>query len=361
MTGGKFLDVSGATFKAPELWEPIIIRADEIDAEIDRLASIPRPSNGRRESLVIHPQSTDDGPGLAPGIQVKLSVLLPGERTAPIRHTSTLINFCVGGSGTTLIGGERLDYGQYDVFNTPAHRTYVHVNDTAVIQVRFTYSNAALLEKLRVHIVEEPLDAEERSPAVAAAVPDPAAINPFGSFELNDSGAMLMPYETLINPPAVASPILHWAWTDVRDYLDKLDALGADYVGRRLFLLYNPMTGRTNGTTPGFFATITMRPPGIVDRPHRHVSAAINYYFKGRGHSRVAGKRYDWQAGDLMLSAPGWAVHNHASHDEQVYELTVQDQPFHIAMESLLWQENLKHPPVLLGYQAGFTTNRGEL
>jgi gentisate 1,2-dioxygenase len=60
-----------------------------------------------------------------------------------------------------------------------------------------------------------------------------------------------------------------------------------------------------------------------------------------------------------MLSAPGWAVHNHASHDtDQVYELTVQDQPLNIFMESLLWQEDMHHPAALLGSQAGFTTNR---
>jgi gentisate 1,2-dioxygenase len=51
-------------------------------------------------------------------------------------------------------------------------------------------------------------------------------------------------------------------------------------------------------------------------------------------------------------------VHNHASYDERVYELTVQDQPLNIAMESLLWQENLKAPPALLGSQRGFETNR---
>ena len=92
-----------------------------------------------------------------------------------------------------------------------------------------------------------------------------------------------MPYERLINPPAVESRALHWPWPDVKAHLDKLEALGPDYVGRRLYLLYNPMTGRTNGTTPSFFATITIRPPGIVDRPHRHVSAAINYFFEGSG------------------------------------------------------------------------------
>jgi hypothetical protein len=52
-------------------------------------------------------------------------------------------------------------------------------------------------------------------------------------------------------------------------------------------------------------------------------------------------------------------IHHHASDDhDRVYELTVQDQPLHIAMESLLWQEDLKRPPRLLGAEAGFATNR---
>jgi gentisate 1,2-dioxygenase len=167
-----------------------------------------------------------------------------------------------------------------------------------------------------------------------------------------------MPYEKLINPPTVESPALYWRWQDVKEHLDKLEALGSDYIGRRLYLLYNPMTGRTNGTTPSFFATMTVRPPKIIDRPHRHSSAAVNYYFSGSGRSIVERKVYRWKAGDLMLSAPGWAVHNHASDDEPVYELTIQDQPLNIAMESLLWQESLKEPPALLGSEAGFETNR---
>ncbi|MGH7898866.1 MAG: hypothetical protein ACREQQ_13000 [Candidatus Binatia bacterium] len=88
----------------------------------------------------------------------------------------------------------------------------------------------------------------------------------------------------------------------------------------------------------------------------------INYYFRGRGRSTVERKRYEWKAGDLMLSAPGWAVHNHASYDEDaVYELTIQDQPLHLAMESLLWQEDLGRPPRVLGSEAGFATNRTEV
>lgn len=357
MTSSPFVDRTDHRFPELDLWEPIIVTGAEIQAEAERLASVPRPANGRRESLIVHPKATAPGLGLAPGIQVTLSVLKPGERTAPFRHNAAEVNFCIAGAGHAVVGGRRIDFGQYDVWNHPSYAIYWHVNDTEALQVRLTYSNAALLEKMQVHIVDEDPTLIE-AVAAEAEEKDPRRTSPFGSFALGEDGAWLMPYELLINPPSVESKALHWPWAQVRSHLDKLVALGKDYVGRRLYLLYNPMTGRTNGTTPSFFATMTIRPPKIVDRPHRHVSAAINYYFQGRGRSTVEGKVYEWSAGDLMLSAPGWAVHNHASYDEPVYELTVQDQPLNIAMESLLWQESLKHPAALLGAETGFATNR---
>jgi gentisate 1,2-dioxygenase len=62
-----------------------------------------------------------------------------------------------------------------------------------------------------------------------------------------------------------------------------------------------------------------------------------------------------------MLTAPGWAVHNHSSNDESVYELTIQDSPLNIAMGSLMWQEDLTHPMEALGATGGFTTNRAAM
>ncbi|HTS92566.1 MAG TPA: AraC family ligand binding domain-containing protein [Stellaceae bacterium] len=358
MTQSFFLDRSGAAPDPIELWPAVVIPKEAIDAEIERLASAPKPANGRRRALIKHPLA-GKGDGLAPGIQVALEVLKPGERTAVVRQNSTQVNFCIHGAGSSAIKGKRVGFRQYDVWNTPSMHPYFHVNDTEALQVRLTYSNAALLEMLNVHFVEE-------NPTLLEAVAkeeshdDPRRQSPYGTFELGTEGAMLMPYERLINPPAVESKALHWPWQDVKAELDKLVALGKDYVGRRLYLMYNPMTGRTNGCTPSFFATMTIRPPKIVDRPHRHTSAAINYYFAGRGRSTVEGEVYEWKAGDLMLSAPGWAVHNHASYDESVYELTVQDQPMHIALESILWQESLKMPLAVLGQQEGFATNRAK-
>lgn len=353
-----FIDATGVSNdKALDFWAPVIITNEEIDAEVERLATLPAPVNGRRESSIVHPRAVEPGLGLAPGISVTLSVLKPGELTRPIRHNSTQVNFCIAGSGRAHVTGHEFQFSQYDAWNTPSYSTYSYRNDGSELEARLTYSNAPLLEKLNVHLVEEE-PSEQHEEAGGAGEADRSDLR---ILTMGESGAALMPYELLINPPAVSSGALHWPWDGVKRHLDELASLGERYRGRRLYLLYNPMTGRTNGTTPNFFATITIRPPGIVDRPHRHVSAAINYYFHGRGRSVVNGRRYEWKAGDLMLSAPGWATHHHASEEgELVYELTVQDQPLHIAMESLLWQEDLKRPPRVLGSQAGFGTNRKE-
>ncbi len=344
-------------------WEPLVITQRELVEQAERLADAPRPADGRRETSIAHPRSTEPGRGLAPGIEVRLAVLKPGERTAPRRHNATEVNFCIAGGGSAAVAGRRFEVARYDVWNHPAWTPHVHANDTRELQVRLTYSNAALLQKLHVYVVDP--DPPSPTDARASLPPSPESASEaprFRAFQLTPAGAWLMSYEDLINPPAVRSDPLHWPWALVKEELDKLAALGSRYRGRRLYLLYNPVTGRTNGTTPSFFSTMTIRPPSIVDRPHRHVSAAINYYFSGRGYSVVDGKRYEWGAGDLMFSAPGWAVHNHASHaGEPVYELTVQDQPFHLATESLLWQESLDEPAILLGATDGFATNRREL
>lgn len=350
----QFIDRTGLAAEPVKLIPPVVIPKEAIEAEIERLAALPAPANGRRVSAIVNP-SSGVGRGFAPGTAVSLEVLKPGEQTRPIRHNSSQVNFCILGGGQTRVGGKCIRYQQYDVWNTPPWVVYEHLNDTGELQARLTYSNSALLEKMMVHVVDE-----DPPPAAAPAREESGAHaeNPFGTFQITDEGGYLMPYEKLINPDVVPYQPLHFPWKKVKQELDKLTALGPSYVGRRLYLLYNPATAHTNGTTANFFATMCVRPKNIVDRPHRHTASAINYYFSGSGFSVVEGKKYYWKAGDLMLSAPGWAIHNHASFDEDVYELTIQDSPLNIWMGSLLWQENLTQPLQSLGSSGGFKTNR---
>ena len=152
----KLLDRTGQSLERdPDLWPALVISKEEIDAEIERLADLPEPDNGRRQSFFVHPRATEPGLGLAPGITLSLNVLKPGERTAPFRHNATEVNFCILGTGRTEVAGKTIRFARYDVWNHPSYTAYEHINDTSELQVRLTYSNAAFLEKLNVYAVDE--------------------------------------------------------------------------------------------------------------------------------------------------------------------------------------------------------------
>src|SRR5262245_28180609 len=145
--GKRFVDVSGKAPDDPEAWEPLVFTANEIEAEIDRLAALPEPVDGRRESLFVHPRSTAPGLGLAPGIRVARCVLKPGEATRPRRQNSTVVGFCIRGNGAAIVGGDRIPVGQYDAWNLPSYRTWRSLPSFTCLPVRYEYSNAPVLEK----------------------------------------------------------------------------------------------------------------------------------------------------------------------------------------------------------------------
>src|SRR5712691_5652397 len=156
----RFIDRSGMESGELNLIPAALIKKAQIDSEIQRLANLPVPANGRRVSLIANPE-TGLGCGLTYTTAVSLCVLKPGEQTKPIRHNSSLVDFCIRGGGHTVIDGRRIDYKQFDVWTTTPWSVYQHFNDTAELQVRLSYSNSALLEKLGVHIVDENLRAKE--------------------------------------------------------------------------------------------------------------------------------------------------------------------------------------------------------
>src|SRR5260370_25053955 len=229
-----FADRTGITERKIELIPPVVIPKEAIDTEVEGLASLSAPANGRRVSRVVNPL-TGVGDGLAPGIEVSISVLKPGERTMPIRHNSSLVNFCIRGGGQSKVDGKPVRYAQYDVWTTPAWVAYEHVNDTSDLQVRLTYSNAPLLEKMKVHIVDENPLAE---PTKTKKFKDEhaSAQSPFGTFPISDDGAKLMPYDELISPDVVKHNPLDFPWARVQQELNKLAALGNSYLCRRLYL-----------------------------------------------------------------------------------------------------------------------------
>ena len=113
MTDATFIDRSGR--QTPDhhshhdhslnWWEPIIVPKERMDAEMARLAALPAPNNGVRRTMIVHPQDAMRL-GFAPGVDVSLDVLLPGERTKPVRQNSSIVNFCIKGAGSTVTNGK---------------------------------------------------------------------------------------------------------------------------------------------------------------------------------------------------------------------------------------------------------------
>src|SRR5581483_12245367 len=125
------------------------------------------------------------------------------------------VNFCIRGGGFTVVQGRKIAFDRHDVWLTPALETYAHENDTDDLQVRLAYSNAALLEKLNVHFVDENPPEEPVVPPVEAEAK--RGTHPVADvFPLGEDGPLLMSYERLINPDVVEQSALHWSWPQVK-------------------------------------------------------------------------------------------------------------------------------------------------
>jgi len=352
------VDVSGTNYTKPESWRPFVVPRAEILSEIERLADEPTPENGRRAALVVHPQATAPGLGFAPGTDVTISVLKPGERTTPVRRNSNQIEIVIGGAGVVNVGQQEFAVEQNDIWNVPSMQTYSYKNTGRTLFARLGYSNAPLLEKLGAHYFEEnpqPVVVDEELKETVTQKRRYARENA-PDFAVTPEGARLRGYEYLVDIEVLESKAILWPWKAVQPHLRSSGNVDA----RRILLLYNPATERRNGTTHSYFATLAGREPNSPaehrGRGHRHTSASINYYFLGNGGSSIVeGVEYEWGAGDLMLSAPSWLEHANYNHASPVGNttLTVQDHPLHIGMESLIWQEEIDGAIHTLGSQAG--------
>ncbi|WP_370305530.1 AraC family ligand binding domain-containing protein [Sinimarinibacterium flocculans] len=346
-----------------EAWAAYAVSAADLEQEIAKLHEGTQGADGRREGAVVHPQSREPGLGLAPAISAHFGVLRPGEQTLLRRRNASSFSIGLKGKAEAILGGRSFQIGVWDSWITPGMQAECIRNNGPEPFHYLTYSNAPLLQKLEVYVEEVIQDggfvADRQTKAHAFADAARRAKDVAGGpIPVGDSGAMLLPYEHLIDPDFVDSQPLCWPWEDIAPHLGLVRGLGPGYTGRPLWCLYNPATEKRNGTTFSFFATVTSAAPNFVGPAHRHVSAAINFILRGNGWSVVDGKRIDWAAGDIMLSAPGWAPHGHATGAEGAIILTIQDHPLHIGTESLIWQEDLKDGPVLtLGAQSGFQTN----
>ncbi|MBC7671846.1 MAG: hypothetical protein H7247_05440 [Polaromonas sp.] len=337
----------------PKPWPALIITRAEIESEIERLLDLDRRPGQRRASDVVHPSSLQTGLAVTPGLAISINVLRPGEEVELFRDNATRVEFVLRGMGSVAVGSAKLGLAKWSVSSMPSMLKRTYRNDGREPMAWLSYSNSALLQRLgnyysdeRTSIARPPRaersDVEQRY--VAKNAPD---------FAIAGDGARLRGYEFVTDIEVVENKPLVWPWSETSPHLAAENGDGK----RNLLLLVNPATGRRQGTTHSFFAALSRIPAG-VNRPvpprgHKHSSFAVNYHFEGAGESVVDGEHYEWEAGDLMLSAPAWGEHAHGMKACGASVLTVQDHPFHMSIGSLIWQEEMDGPILTLGSEEG--------
>lgn len=351
-----FLDQSHVDERTSAVWPALKVAREEIDAEVERLSS--RPSEGdetTRRSLIVHPHSRHRG--LTPTIRASIEVVLPGERTPSTTRSSSEVELCIGGSGVATIDGVELHTSRYDTWTVPNLTAKYHRATGDEPYVRLVFSDAPLLEYLAAHYV----DASYRASIDTDHEREPSADF---VFDMPTGGGALKTYAGLMDPPIIRHRPKHWRWNEVKDYLDGLDKSGPDYRSAIIALLWDDATGRSNGSTNTLTAFISggFDPTWVegryrMARSHRHSMAAINYAFAGDWRTVVEGKTFDWTAGDLVLTAPAWALHTNGSASQQPYTFAMQDASLLSSMNASVVQEYVGQPPSLVGSHVGFNTS----
>jgi len=298
---------------------------------------------GRRSSAIVNPDLGPAG-GASPGIDVSLNVHRPAERTEPHRHTSSVVSYVAAGHGHSVIGGRRIDWGPGDVFTTPAWMPHEHVADGDSEPVlRVAFSDAPLLRRLGI-LLHEGGDPSEAPEPPAAAPWDPEVGTPVAGADVRILG-----YDDLLKPAWRPLGAQRWSNAAIHGALDPMDNGDPAYHGRRVILLYDPVTGASQGTVGRLLMFAGIIAAGEVHPPHRHTSVAVNYWTEGDGYSVVEGGRIEWEAGDLVIS-PAWSAHGHANDGgATAWGVVVHDTPLLYELGVLLWQEALDGTVARLG------------
>jgi gentisate 1,2-dioxygenase len=349
----RMVDAAVLRPESSALWRPMKVSKAEFDAEIARLSAGPRNGEGRREALITHPDSKNHS--LTPGMRAHLEVILPGEEVVLPVENSSAVGLCLAGEGTCEIDGHAFTVGQYDIWSVPNMAAQRYANHGKTPHVRLRFTDAPLLEHLWAHFVDPAFKANENADYQRNAHADSV-------HKLSSGGGCIKNYHAFVDPEVVPQKPVYWRWAEVRAFLNSLDKNHPDLRAAIIALMWNPATGRTNGSTNTLTAWMSggedpnWKAPGswTMARSHRHTVTAVNMSLMGRWRTVVEGQDILWEPGDMVITAPSWGRHSNGTFDRESYTFTVQDNALHAALNTSLMQEYLNRPPILLGSHPGF-------
>jgi gentisate 1,2-dioxygenase len=255
-------------------------------------------------------------PGLAVGTThtfwASIQVILPGEVASAHRHTANAFRFIMEGNGaTTTVDGERYTMNEGDLVLTPGMMWHDHEYHGDKPMIWLDVLDISLMQNMHATFFEG--SSELQRPV--DAVPD-RSYREYGSGVMSPPGAP----RRLANNPLLAYPR-----DTALQALARAEGLAPDPFDDVILEYRDPSNGGPAMRTMGM--RLQKLRAGVHCKARRHTGSKLYYVISGKGSTIVAGKSYDWSAGDFLTVQP-WAWHEHANRfDEDALLFQVNDFP----------------------------------
>jgi len=265
----------------------------DLEPLLDRLGGeIDLGAGGPRRTLRLASPGLDMG--TTPTFWASIQVILPGEIADAHRHSANAFRFVMRGNGArTTVNGERYTMNEGDLVLTPAWNWHDHEYRGSEPMIWLDVLDISLMYMLHATFFE----AYGQATQPVAEVEDE-------SFRLYGSGVMRPPGA----PAGTQNPLLAYPGPVAMAALRQAAGAPADPCDDIILEYQNPRGGGSAMPTMAM-ALQTLR-PGFRGRPRRSTGSKLLYVVRGCGASIVAGRRFDWSAGDFITIAP-WAWHEH--------------------------------------------------
>jgi gentisate 1,2-dioxygenase len=235
------------------------------------------------------------------------TILEPGDRAVPHRHTAAAIRFATRATGAvTIVNGRRCEMQDGDLVLTPPWCWHGHINEGRDRTYWFDAANMPLLCALDANFFQ----------------PGSRENDAFWSVDAGEEAAFaasgLRPVDTEPAPPWGHSPKFRYPGEETRR---TLGALRRASDGQRTLRYVNPLTGGPVMPTLDCYATRLVK--GAPTQARRVTCNAICLVVAGEGRSTVGDRRFDWSEHDVFTVPHwSWSVHEALSAEADLFMVT---------------------------------------
>jgi gentisate 1,2-dioxygenase len=271
---------------------PFIWRWRDIEPFLHRSVGEVAISDIERRALILaHPAFGNDTTTTSTMLAA-FTVLEPGDRARPHRHTGAAIRFATKAEGAaTIVDGRRCDMHEGDLILTPPMCWHGHINESGRRIIWFDAANMPLIRALDAHFFE----------------PGNPGANDFWQVDEGDerlwTAAGLAPEGARTG--AAHSPKYRYPGEATRRMLAAM-APGAD--GARTLRYVNPATG--GAVMPTLDCAAMRLSAGTRTHKRRVTYNMICLVVSGRGRSRIGEHAFDWSQHDVF-TIPHWIWASH--------------------------------------------------